>query len=145
MLIPVSQCCANFWLSAGAYLDSLLKVWTETLHKKLPALCEGYVAASEKLINDFLDKTCEEVEGICPRMADPVKTWKENAVRSLGPLKESSTTLFNVTIQDGGRQAHRDVIPIVLNTWKPVYTACGAATGEYSHIRYCSRKARSLN
>jgi hypothetical protein len=42
--------------------------------------------------------------------------------------------IFDETIQDAAREAHRLVKPKILDSWKPIYDRCGAETGTLGYI-----------
>lgn len=116
---------------AGCYTGTLLSPWTRTIHDKLPSIRTTYDKEIREQLESFLDEVTEVSSSICPAMATPVEHWKESSLRSLVKIQENSLLIFEESLQDTARDAHRIVAPKILEIWSKVYLECGQEFGKF--------------
>jgi hypothetical protein len=110
-------------------LDPIVTQWHRTIHNRLPELRTTYDASIMKLIKSFISAMVDSVTKICPELSDALHQWQESSTRTIGSIQKNTITVFDETIQDAARAAHRLVKPKVKDCWKPIYDQCGAESG----------------
>lgn len=122
--------------SAGTYLDQIVTQWHRTIHNRLPELRTTYDASIVKLIKGFISTVGDLVTKICPELSVALQQWQESSTRTIISIQKNTVTIFDQTIQDAARDAHRLVKPKVKDCWKPIYDQCGAESGTIGHMTH---------
>jgi hypothetical protein len=116
--------------SAGNYLEPLIIQWTRVIHNRLPGVRSTYDSEITKLVEKFVASVAADALEVSPELSEAVGQWKESSLRTLKQVQKHSLAVFDGTIQDSAREAHRTVKPLVLNHWSSVYEQCGAESGQ---------------
>lgn len=114
---------------AGNYLEPLVTQWTRVIHSRLPGVRSAYYSEISTLIANFVASVATDTLGISPEMSEAVGQWKESSLRTLKQIEKHSLNVFDGTIQDSAREAHRTVKPLIMNHWSSVYEQCGTESG----------------
>ncbi|TVY80439.1 Nuclear GTPase SLIP-GC [Lachnellula suecica] len=113
----------------GNFLEPLVAQWARVIHSRLPALRRTYDSDISSLVQEFVTSVSTKIMGVCPEMAEAIGQWKESILRTPTQIHKHSGTIFDETIQDAAREAHRTVKPEVLKAWAPTYDQCGKEVG----------------
>ncbi|RDL41492.1 uncharacterized protein BP5553_01471 [Venustampulla echinocandica] len=119
---------------AGLYLDSLVDLWSGTIHKKLSKGRGTYNNVVVKSIEEFIEATKSSTLNICPELSEAICDWQDSVLRAPPQIQRKSRSIFKKTIPEFASLAHRTVTPKVLETWRPVYEQCAAEFG-LGHFR----------
>jgi hypothetical protein len=116
-------------LRAGAFLEPIKEKWSKTIHNKLPTFQSSYDEDAARLIKGFVENIKASTLEMCPDLAGSLQLWEESSLRSRGPMQKHSRSIFDETIADAAREAHREVKPNVKECWLPVYHKCAEERG----------------
>jgi len=107
------------------------KQWGATIHNRLPSIRHSYDEEVSKALNAFLNAVAIDVISICPEFGEALSQWKEIALRSLEDIEKHSTVVFDETMQDTARSAHRLATPQIQEIWSPIYEQCAVDFGRF--------------
>lgn len=107
----------------------LVKSWSLTVHQKLPEYRKIYDNNTQKLFSNFAGSVTKEIMDVCPDLGEAIDQWRESTLRTVATVHKQSKLIFEETIKEGAKEAHRLVKPKILDTWLPIFVECGDAFG----------------
>ncbi|EPE29393.1 P-loop containing nucleoside triphosphate hydrolase [Glarea lozoyensis ATCC 20868] len=113
----------------GIYLEPLTNQWLKTIHKAIPALKGGYDSKVAECIESFVTALQQRILVPYPQLYDAFQDLKESTLRTPAALEKNSARIFAETIQEGAREAHRKVKPVVRTVWDNTFVLCGEQYG----------------
>jgi len=85
---------------------------------------------TDKVIEEFLKSMHAEVLKACPEISTALQLWEESASRTRIDLQKCARSIFDETIGEAAKEAHRQVKIKVDLSWKPIFDQCAKEGGK---------------